>query len=491
MVFIPALYEGSIPHSRAEDTDEERRLLYVAMTRAEALLYMSCPFRTPAGDKIKLSQFVDAPRVMRVLEKKAPEFTFSAVQIVAKILRQDCPTEQEIEACVERKNLTFRMDNQIPDKDPAEKEKNAEDADDNTEMGASLDSRGRQINGGARNWTNMPVTTEDRLRYGKMTTADKIGFQSASSHLSALKKQGSVNCEAEKASREKRPSIEGITRHPSGVQKRVSPPAGMHHASARKTAAFTSLAAEATSTTLNVTSAKSKAAAPASRGAAKLAKLAKATANQGSITNFFTKKPQPRPARKPETATEVVKAFNKTNMSLKEQMDSLPQPIIPKRAAGDFIMLSSSPQRPPKKSKVNPASRTRMSHAANMRLPNKSVGLADDVTNLDENIPTSPPHNIPSSPVFRAFCEDLKEQELSTLAELENIAPPRHGISHQDEMITSEIDVEPEPELPSFNTSRNAYNPPVSYSAGTSKRPVKRTLGVRRTLNGWQDRKHR
>jgi len=45
IVFIPAVYQGSIPHSRAEDTDEERRLLYVAMTRAQALLYMSCPVK--------------------------------------------------------------------------------------------------------------------------------------------------------------------------------------------------------------------------------------------------------------------------------------------------------------------------------------------------------------------------------------------------------------------------------------------------------------
>ena len=43
VVFIPAAYDGSIPHSRAEDHDEERRLLYVAMTRAQALLYISYP----------------------------------------------------------------------------------------------------------------------------------------------------------------------------------------------------------------------------------------------------------------------------------------------------------------------------------------------------------------------------------------------------------------------------------------------------------------
>lgn len=51
VVFIPAVYEGSIPHSRADDTDEERRLLYVAMTRAQGLLYMSCPRRSSSKGK--------------------------------------------------------------------------------------------------------------------------------------------------------------------------------------------------------------------------------------------------------------------------------------------------------------------------------------------------------------------------------------------------------------------------------------------------------
>ncbi|OLL23671.1 ATP-dependent DNA helicase srs2 [Neolecta irregularis DAH-3] len=35
VVFVPSIYQGSIPHSRAEDIDEERRLLFVAMTRAQ------------------------------------------------------------------------------------------------------------------------------------------------------------------------------------------------------------------------------------------------------------------------------------------------------------------------------------------------------------------------------------------------------------------------------------------------------------------------
>ncbi len=57
VVFIPATYEGSIPHSRAEDTDEERRLLYVAMTRAKALLYMSCPMRSSQNGERATTDF--------------------------------------------------------------------------------------------------------------------------------------------------------------------------------------------------------------------------------------------------------------------------------------------------------------------------------------------------------------------------------------------------------------------------------------------------
>lgn len=55
VVFIPSAYEGSLPHSRAEDTNEERRLLYVAMTRAQALLYMSCPTRNSHRGKRRLA----------------------------------------------------------------------------------------------------------------------------------------------------------------------------------------------------------------------------------------------------------------------------------------------------------------------------------------------------------------------------------------------------------------------------------------------------
>lgn len=91
VVFIPGCYEGSIPHSRCEDTDEERRLLYVAMTRAMGILYMSCPMKNNKYETSGLSQFIKSPKVLKLLEKKGPSLVPSLVQDILTILGRCCP----------------------------------------------------------------------------------------------------------------------------------------------------------------------------------------------------------------------------------------------------------------------------------------------------------------------------------------------------------------------------------------------------------------
>lgn len=72
VVFIPSAYDGSIPHSRAEDMDEERRLLYVAMTRAQALLNISCPMKNPQrGELIFCLQLCHGEQLIS-LQRKPP-----------------------------------------------------------------------------------------------------------------------------------------------------------------------------------------------------------------------------------------------------------------------------------------------------------------------------------------------------------------------------------------------------------------------------------
>lgn len=96
VVFVPSAYEGCIPHSRAEDTDEERRLLYVAMTRAQALLYVSCPTMNSQREETKLSPFLSPKNVRHFLTHSGPPFSTSTVADIASILGRDCPTESEI-----------------------------------------------------------------------------------------------------------------------------------------------------------------------------------------------------------------------------------------------------------------------------------------------------------------------------------------------------------------------------------------------------------
>ena len=93
VIFIPSAYDGSIPHSRAEDTDEERRLLYVAMTRAQALLYMSCPMRNSMREETTLSPFLAAKKVSRLIIDQGPPFPFGTIQDICRILRRDYPSE--------------------------------------------------------------------------------------------------------------------------------------------------------------------------------------------------------------------------------------------------------------------------------------------------------------------------------------------------------------------------------------------------------------
>ncbi|KAL8957474.1 MAG: hypothetical protein Q9183_006048 [Haloplaca sp. 2 TL-2023] len=112
VVFVPAAYEGSIPHSRAEDTDEERRLLYVAMTRAQALLYISCPVKNSRREESVLSHFLDPKTVGHYLVSAGPNVDSGVVSDIARILRRPCPSACKINEEVLK--LQSREDDQWP-----------------------------------------------------------------------------------------------------------------------------------------------------------------------------------------------------------------------------------------------------------------------------------------------------------------------------------------------------------------------------------------
>ena len=100
VVFVPALYEGSIPHSRAEDANEERRLLYVAITRAKVLLYMTFPvMQSRSESESILSQFLPG-NIDHRLKDIGPAFDDQVVQDVATILGRSAPSQESLAKAV-------------------------------------------------------------------------------------------------------------------------------------------------------------------------------------------------------------------------------------------------------------------------------------------------------------------------------------------------------------------------------------------------------
>ncbi|KAJ3553008.1 hypothetical protein NPX13_g10982 [Xylaria arbuscula] len=113
VVFIPAVYNGSIPHIRADDQNEERRLLYVAMTRAKALLYLSCPqtIASGGGKAAELSPFIDL-LPSSVFLQKGPSFDRPVMSSVAKILNRELPLDSVIYKGIP--SMTAPEDNLFP-----------------------------------------------------------------------------------------------------------------------------------------------------------------------------------------------------------------------------------------------------------------------------------------------------------------------------------------------------------------------------------------
>lgn len=97
VVFVAAVYEGIIPHSRAEDSDEERRLLYVAMTRAQALLYLSLPRRdSKNGEETRTSSFLPPSIVEAKFRAVGPKLVDKTIFAIADILGREHPSQEAI-----------------------------------------------------------------------------------------------------------------------------------------------------------------------------------------------------------------------------------------------------------------------------------------------------------------------------------------------------------------------------------------------------------
>ncbi|BFZ53061.1 ATP-dependent DNA helicase srs2 [Savitreella phatthalungensis] len=97
-VFVPGCYEGSLPSSRAVEDgelDEERRLLYVGMTRAKALLYLSYPRRSARQADVSASQFLEHSAMKPLFTDRGPRFDVHWLIESASILGRSCPSTRD------------------------------------------------------------------------------------------------------------------------------------------------------------------------------------------------------------------------------------------------------------------------------------------------------------------------------------------------------------------------------------------------------------
>lgn len=200
VVFIPAVNDGSIPHSRSEDHDEERRLLYVAMTRAKAFLYLTYPAMGPQGNAaVDLSNFV-SPFATAVFAPKGPSFNDKALREAGKILGRDVPTQEVIYANLPE--MFHTEDDRIPVDPNSHHDQGAEDKYD----GYRRYSGGHKRKGS--DFTTEPLRGEKRsLLNGQVPTMQKAssftmpsamsGFVSAGAHQSTLVADAERSAKAE------------------------------------------------------------------------------------------------------------------------------------------------------------------------------------------------------------------------------------------------------------------------------------------------------
>ncbi|KAK0315243.1 ATP-dependent DNA helicase srs2 [Friedmanniomyces endolithicus] len=197
VVFIPACYDGSIPHSRADDNDEERRLLYVGMTRAQALLYLSTPLRNSQREEASMSTFLAQPDVASFFEEHGPSIATADVQALAKTLRRDCPSDTAITES--KKTLERDEDNYWPltGEDPFEESAKWDRSRPGDATWCSGNTKPVSV------FSTAAVTMQQHQEFSTATATTKPGFVSAKAQYDEILEQQKLKKVDERAAQAK------------------------------------------------------------------------------------------------------------------------------------------------------------------------------------------------------------------------------------------------------------------------------------------------
>ncbi|THV07389.1 UvrD-helicase-domain-containing protein [Dendrothele bispora CBS 962.96] len=101
VVMIPAVEQGTFPFYRSEDIEEERRLLYVACTRAQSLLYISHASQRKVAGETKgkeLSGFISAVAKQNpsLFTDQLTSFTPDERAVISKVLDRPKPSDSDV-----------------------------------------------------------------------------------------------------------------------------------------------------------------------------------------------------------------------------------------------------------------------------------------------------------------------------------------------------------------------------------------------------------
>ncbi|KAK1055524.1 ATP-dependent DNA helicase srs2 [Friedmanniomyces endolithicus] len=197
VVFIPACYDGSIPHSRADDNDEERRLLYVGMTRAQALLYLSTPLRNSQREEASMSTFLAQPGVASFFEEHGPSIATADVQALAKTLRRDCPSDTAITES--KKTLERDEDNYWPltGEEPFDERANWDRSRPGDAIWCSGNTNPVSV------FSTAAVTMQQHQEFSTATASTKPGFVSAKAQYDEILEQQKLKKVDERAAQAK------------------------------------------------------------------------------------------------------------------------------------------------------------------------------------------------------------------------------------------------------------------------------------------------
>ncbi|KAL3420883.1 UvrD/REP helicase [Phlyctema vagabunda] len=500
VVFIPAAYQGSIPHSRAEDSNEERRLLYVAMTRAKCLLYMSTPLKSSQGEETTLSPFLSQLSLAPLLDNKGPSLKSAAVQTIAQILRRPVPSLESISKssaslkCLEDSLYSAEGNNSYADE---HSRWNRWDGQHNFTMGQQAPKRQRLAPLGEADekvelpWKGPHATTMDQA-----TNFTTSGFVSAGSHLNVLKEQ-SVNQAMDDRETTQKASSKLATKRAAGQgsllgflgKPEPQPVDNPHHQKAKEFDSDVQLPSLGTAR-LEFNSAQTRVEVPGFNPSSHHISPLLATHRVGPSVKSI--RPRSTMLHEPQRNNEYVFLSSSPPRPKRSKLEheSTPSPPKPKQPTG----LTSKPTilpliRPPKMALGRSNSETsRMALHDKLSGPvreSQSAGLKR--TTSDGQRTTQP------AAVKRPHISTLQPEELPAGSSARTMRKPSTA-SIEPPRAPQPVAVRPSEsrgEVPPAPTMRPATTfHTTSMSVLQTSNAGKKTLGVRRSMSGWSSKSH-